>query len=167
MDYYEIKSKGELLSKYASDYPRLKGIIDGLNEKAIDFVPDIIDAWSIREHIAHLVDVEIRAFVRYRNSIVDKGIDLKLGGGDINTNNSLLKYASQSVDDSLEVIRLLRKITMGHVSGMSNEEMEGYCIKHPDFGPINLRMILSISTQHMDKHIEYLFRNIKLFRNAT
>jgi hypothetical protein len=164
MDYYEITNKEELLSKYGSDYSKLKRILDELDKEMIDFVPDIKDAWSIREHIAHLADVEIRAFVRYRNSIVDKGIDLNLGGGDVNISNSLLKYSSQSVDDSLEVIRLLRKITVQHVSDMSNEEMEGYYIKHSDFGQINLRMILSIYTQHIDKHIEYLLRNIKLFK---
>jgi hypothetical protein len=131
----------------------------------IDFVPDVKDAWSIREHVAHLLDTEIRAFVRYRNAMVDKGIDLNLGGGDVNVSNSLLKYPSQSVDDSLEVIRLLRKITVQHVSGMSNDEMKGYYIKHPDMGQINLRMILSIYTQHIDKHVKYLQRNIRLFEN--
>jgi hypothetical protein len=63
----------------------------------------------------------------------------------------------------LEVIRLLRKITVEHVSGMSNDEMEKYYIKHPDLGETNLKMILSIYTQHFDKHIDYLQRNIKLF----
>ena len=97
MDYYEITNKEKLLSKFGSDYSRLKGIIDGLNKEVIDFVPDIKDAWSIREHIAHLADVEIRAFVRYRNSIVDKGIELKLGGGDdfgpINLRMILTRYS--------------------------------------------------------------------------
>ncbi len=79
MDYVEITNKKDLLSKYDSDYSRLKKTIDGLPEELIDFVPDLADAWSIREQVAHLMDTEIRAFVRYRNAILDPGVDLKLG----------------------------------------------------------------------------------------
>jgi len=129
----------------------------------IDFTPEIPDAWSIKEHVAHLADIEVRTFIRYRNSVLDKGIGLVLGGGDVDTSNRLLKYSAQKVADSLEIIGLLRKITIEHVSGMSDDAMEGYTIKHPDLGMINLKMILSIATQHVDKHIEYLSRNIALF----
>ena len=63
----------------------------------------------------------------------------------------------------MEVIRLLRKITVHHVSGMTDEEMARYGIKHPDMGQINLRMVLSIYTQHVDKHLELVHRNLDLF----
>jgi DinB superfamily len=163
MDYVEITNKKDLLSRYEGDYSRLKEIIDGLPEQVIDFVPDLADAWSIREQLAHLMDAEIRAFVRYRNAILDPGVELKLGGGDVNASNTLLNYNLQNLDDSLEVIRLLRKITVQHVSGMTDEEMARYGIKHPEMGPINLRMVLSIFTQHVDKHLELVRRNIALF----
>ena len=162
MDCVEITNMEDLLSKYASDHSRLKGIIGGLPARVIDFVPDLEEAWSIREHCAHLMDIEIRAFVRYRNAVVDQGADLILGGGDVNASNTLLKYSSQSLDDSLEIMRLLRNITDQHVSTMTEEDMMRYGIKHPDFGRINLRMILSIYTQHVDKHIDYIHRNIEL-----
>ncbi len=167
MDFYEIRDKDELLSRYAGDYPRLRGILPDLHEDLIDFVPEIPDAWTMREHVAHLADVEVRTFIRYRNSILANGIGLVLGGGDVDTSNSLLKYSTQRVEDSLEIIRLLRKITIEHVSGMNDDAMEGFRIKHPDLGIINLKMILSIATQHADKHIEYLLRNIALFNEKT
>lgn len=163
MDYFEITNKKDLLSKYDGDYSRLKKMIDGLPEKVIDFVPDLADAWSIREQVAHLMDTEIRAFVRYRNAILDPGVDLKLGGGDVNASHTLLQYNAQDLDDSLEVIRLLRKITVQHVSGMTDEEMTRYGIKHPEMGQINLRMVLSIYMQHVDKHLALVRRNIELF----
>lgn len=167
MDYYEIRDRAELLSRYSSDYPKLRGIVSNLGEAVIDFVPRLDNAWSIREHVAHLTDVEVRAFVRYRSSIVDNGLELVLGGGDVDTNNGPLRYSSQRVEDSLEIIRLLRRITIEHVSRMSDDEMEGHRMKHPDLGMINLKMILSIYTQHVDKHIEYLLRNIGLFNEET
>ena len=64
----------------------------------------------------------------------------------------------------MEVIRLLRKITVKHVSGMTDEEMTRYGIKHPEMGQINLRMVLSIYTQHVDKHLALVRRNIELFK---
>ena len=54
MDYVEITNKKDLLSRYAGDYSRLKEMIDGLPEQVIDFAPNLADAWSIREQIAHL-----------------------------------------------------------------------------------------------------------------
>ncbi len=164
MDYFEITNKEELLSKYTTDYLRLKGIIEKLPEDIIDFVPDLKDAWSIRGHCAHLMDTEIRAYIRYINAVVVPGTDLKLGGGDVNVTNSLLNYSSRGVDESLEVIRLLRNVTVQHVMKMTDDDMMRYGILHPDFGKINLRMIMSIYTQHVDFHIEYIDRNIKLFK---
>ncbi len=163
MEFFEITDKGDLLARFGNDWLKLKEITDALSPDAIDFVPDIKDAWSIREHLAHLMDVEIRAFIRYRNAVADPGVALSLGGGDVDASNTLFNYASQDVGDSLEVMRLLRNITLKHVSQMTDSEMMRYGIAHPDFGRINLKMILSIYTQHVDKHLEYINRNIELF----
>lgn len=167
MDFFEITDRKHLLAKYESDWPRLKEMIESMPPGAVDFVPHIKDAWSIREHEAHLMDVEIRAFMRYRNAVAEPGIDLKLGGGDVDASNTLFKYSSQSIDDSLEVIKLLRNITLQHVTAMTDEEMMAYGIQHPHFGRINLRMILSIYTQHFDKHIEYINRNIDFLERKS
>ena len=163
MDFIEITDRKALLTKYGNDWSRLKGMIDTLSPDILDFVPNLKDAWSIREHLAHLMDAEIRAFIRYRNAVSDPGADLRLGGGDVDASNTLFKYSSQDVNEALEVIGLLRGITLKHVSVMTDEEMMAYGIRHPDFGPINLRMVLSIYAQHLDKHIEYIGRNIELF----
>jgi hypothetical protein len=164
MNFFEITDRKYLLAKYESDWPRLRGMIEALPPGAVDFVPDLQEAWSIREHLAHLMDVEIRAFIRYRNAVVDPGIDLRLGGGEVDASNILLRYSSQNIDDALEIIRLLRSVTLRHVETMTDEEMTTYGIQHPDFGRINLRMILSIYTQHFDKHMEYINRNMDFLK---
>jgi hypothetical protein len=167
MDFFEITDRKALLTKYGNDWSRLKEMIDALSLDILDFVPDLKDAWSIREHLAHLMDTEIRAFIRYRNAVADPGAALSLGGGNVDESNILLNYSSQDVGDSLEIIRLLRNITLKHVSLMTDDEMMRYGIQHPDFGRINLRMILSIYTQHVDKHIEYINRNLSYFKELS
>jgi len=164
MAFIEITDRKHLLTKYGSDFSKLKEMIEALPQGATDFVPDIKDAWSIREHIAHLMDIEIRNFIRYRNAIASPGINLILSGGDVKVSNTLFKYSSQDVNDALEIMRLLRSIVLKHISTMSDDEMMTYGIQHPDLGKINLRMILSMTTQHVDKHIEYLNRNTNLFK---
>jgi hypothetical protein len=163
MDFYEIKDKEELLTKYAKDYYNLQELIMELNEDLIDYTPSLEDAWTIREHIAHLVDTEINTFIRYRKSIVDKGVKLNLGGGDIKTIKDVLCYKTQKIDDSIEMLILLRKIAFTHLSQLKKEDWNQFTIEHPDRGVINLNMILSIATQHYDKHIEYINRNVKMF----
>ncbi len=167
MDYYEIKSKDELLSKYSKGYSTLKDIIDKLNDEIINYVPDLENAWTIKEHIAHLVDTEVNGFVRFKRAILNPGTTLDLGRGDIETSNKVLDYASQNLNDLLNLFGLIRKIIFDNAKKMKEEDFEKYNVKHvnhPTFGKTNLRFILSICVQHLEKHLEFINRNINLYK---
>lgn len=167
MDYYEIKSKDELLSKYSKGYSTLKDIVDKINDEIINYAPDLENAWTIKEHIAHLVDTEVNVFVRFKRAILNPGTTLDLGRGDIETSNKVLDYASQNLDDLLGLFGLIRKIIFNNAKKIKEEDFEKYYIKHvnhPTFGKTNLKFILSISIQHLDKHLEFINRNINLYK---
>ena len=169
MDYYEIKNKDGLLSKYSKDYSTLKTIIDSLDNEIINYIPELENAWSIKEHIAHLVDTEVNGFVRFKRSVLNPGTTLDLGRGNIETSNKILDYASQNIDDLLDLFRLLRKIIYDNVKKMRGEDIEMYYIEHvnhPTFGRTNLKFILSINTQHFDKHLKFINRNIELYNES-
>ena len=165
MDYNEIKDKNELFSKYSKDYSTLTDILKPLDDEAINYIPELENAWSIKEHIAHLVDTEVNGYIRFKRALLNPGTTLDLGRGDIETSNKILDYSSQNLDDLLELFRLIRKIIYDNVKKMNDDDLERYYIEHvnhPTFKRANLRFILSINTQHFDKHMEFINRNIKL-----
>jgi hypothetical protein len=170
MGYYEIKNKDELLSKYSKDYKTLKNVLESLDDEIINFVPELENAWSIKEHIAHLVDTEANGFIRFKRSVLNPGTTLDLGIGDIERSNKILDYASQNIDDLLDLFRLFRKIILDNVKKMSEQDLERYYIEHvnhPTFSRTNLKFILSINTQHFDKHLEFINRNIDLYNKSN
>jgi hypothetical protein len=166
MAYEEIKDKNALLTKYANDYTTLKNIMGKLNDELIDFVPDIEGAWSIKEHLGHLVDTEVNGFIRYKKAILNPGTTIDIGGGDMEHSNKILDYASQNAGDLMEFLRLLRKMISEHSRRIKYEDFDKYYIEHvnhPTFKTCTLGFILSIHTEHFDKHVEYIKRNIELY----
>ena len=169
MDYNEIKDKNELFSKYSKDYSTLTDILKPLDDEAINYIPELENAWSIKEHIAHLVDTEVNGYIRFKRALLNPGTTLDLGRGDIETSNKTLDYSSQNLDDLLELFRLIRKIIYDNVKKMNDDDLERYYIEHvnhPTFGRTNLKFILSINTQHFDKHLEFINRNIDLYNKS-
>jgi hypothetical protein len=167
MAYTEIKDKDALLRKYAHDYPTLKSILDGLDDEIIDYIPDIESAWSIKEHLGHLVDTEANGFIRFKKAILNPGTTIDIGGGDMEHSNKILDYASQNFADMLELFRLIRKMISEHAAGIKYENFDKYYIEHvnhPTFKRCTLGFILSIHTRHFDKHITYIKRNIELYK---
>lgn len=167
MGYEEIKDKKKLMEKYSKDYSTLVGVIDGLTEEAVNYVPPIGGAWSIKEHICHLVDTEINGYLRFRKAILNPGATIDVGGGDMEKSNVILGYPSQDLNDSLELFRLIRKLLSNHTARINAADFDKYYIEHvnhPTFTTCTLGFILSIHTQHFDKHLEYIKRNISLFQ---
>jgi hypothetical protein len=170
MGYSEITDKNVLLSKYSADYVTLKDIIDDLNDQIIDYVPDLEGAWSIKEHIAHLVDTEVNGYLRFKKAILNPGTTIDVGGGDMEKSNKLLNYTAENLNDLMELFRLLRKSISEHAKRIKKEDFPKYYIEHvnhPTFKTCSLGFILSIHTQHFDKHLDYIKRNIELYKKSA
>ncbi len=167
MAYEEIKDKNELLSRYSNDYSMLKALIDTLDSNIIDYIPEIPDAWSIKEHIAHLADTEVNGYIRCKKSILNPGTTLDLGTGDTEKSNKILDYASEDINDLMDLIRIIRKSIYNLVKKFQDEDFDKYFVNHvnhPIFTRSTLRFILSLHTMHFDKHLDYIKRNIELYK---
>jgi hypothetical protein len=78
----------------------------------------------------------------------------------------ILDYASQDFNDLIDFFRLIRKLIVDHINRIKNDNFDKYYIEntnHPTFKKTTLGFILSIHTQHFDKHIDYIKRNIDLY----
>jgi hypothetical protein len=164
MDYIEINNKDELLNKYNNGIMQIVDLIRGLDKKVIDFIP-FDDAWSIREHIVHIADFEIYGFLVYRKAIAEPGS--KLTPYDIELWKSYLNYSNQDLHLTLDFIGIIQQLRNNHLNEIKEKEWNNYHIEHPSLGKVGLNTILSISNQHVEKHLDYMKRNVKLYMEAN
>jgi hypothetical protein len=170
MGYDEIKDKDALLVKYAEDYSTLMRVTGNLNEQIINYIPDIEGAWSIKEHIGHLVDTEVNGYIRFHKAILNPGTTIDVGSGDMENSNKILGYAHRNYNDMIELFRLIRKMLYEHAVRMKGDDFNKYYIEHVNhlvFRRCSLGFILSINTQHFDKHIEFIKRNVEIYMNLV
>ena len=170
MQYFEIKNKDLLLEQYANDFPILYNLIENLSNDDFNFIPEINDAWSIKEHIAHLVDTEINGYIRFKKSILNPGTSLDLGIGDIEKSNKILNYSSENIHDLLDLLKLIRKNISEHAYRIKNENFDNYFIEHtnhPILSKCTLGFVLSFHSQHFNKHIDFIKRNIEYLHKSN
>jgi hypothetical protein len=123
----------------------------------IDFVPPIADAWSIREHIVHVLDADLMAHHRIRYAIAEPGTTVLLW--DEGAWKASLGYAKQNVTASVSMIRMLRALTASMLEGLDRETWEKSWSVHPVRGRLTLNDWLGLYAGHVDAHMEYVVRN--------
>ena len=165
MDYYEIKDASVFMKKYMADVETIESLIRGLSPEVLLFTPDIPKAWTIKEHLIHIADTEVNCFLRYKRARLNPGAVIDFGGGDVESSNTLLEYNSADLNAYMKLFRQIRTIISEEVKRLSEVDLESKYILHPDYGRCNIKFILSIYTQHIDKHMELIHRNIALWKS--
>ena len=93
----------ELLERYAeTDFPT----------ELLDFRPAVEDAWTIREHLSHLLDVEIVNCIWLRTAIAEPGVDVWAPPGMLSSWLSALNYSGQEPADMVAAIKVIRKLNL-------------------------------------------------------
>jgi hypothetical protein len=167
MAYFEITDREELLAGFAGDVPRLLDLVGDLAEQGLHFRPSIEGAWTIAENIGHLASTEVNGYLRFQKAILNPGAIIDTGGGDMEKSAAILGYDNASPADALQLIRLLRQITLDHARRIKAEDWSQYHIQqptHPVIKAMNLGMILSFHTQHFALHLDLIRRNLAAFQ---
>jgi hypothetical protein len=153
------QEKSSLLREYENTVRRLKEIITSTPRKALDIRPKA-DYWTIREHVAHLMDCEIFGFTRYRKSIAQPGAAVE--GFDQQPWQSDLDYPVMDIPRAMRIIETLHKIALAHLAAITNRDWDEYTITHPERGGENLTKLINRRIEHIKEHIGYINRNTAL-----
>jgi len=152
-----------LLKDYVECSNVLYDKVINLSNEIILFKPSIEGAWSIKEHIIHIVDSEINNFIRWKSIIAQPGSKCFVIEENEWTKN--LKYEQEDIKDYLDVLKLLRKITFNYLLNVDEAEWNKNYFIHEYEGKINkitLEKIIEIYKEHIYWHINYIERNIVL-----
>jgi len=156
------QERNEKIELYGRGYELLTEALKDIPKEMWTFKPAPSE-WSVHEVLVHLADSESNAALRPRKLIVEPGGTLM--GYDQDKWAIELDYHDQSHEDSLEILRLVRKTTYALLKKQPEEVFE-HSVKHPEYDdPYTFEQWLTIYSAHVPGHIEQIRNNYKIWRD--
>ena len=144
----------------------LKAMLEGLPDAWLD-APERAGAWSAREVVSHVADLERDGWLGRARWILEHGPDRDLPGIDRERFRS--RYAGVPLGDVLEDFRQSRASNLGALDELmaagTDLTVEG---RHPTFGPVTLSQLLSTWVVHDLTHVAQISRCLAMqYRDAV
>lgn len=111
------------------------------------------DRWTIHEHIIHCLDVDIANFTRYRVGIVHPGAEI-IGMDDQWTEK--LRYETIGIDEALQTIKLVRRLTYSHFSTIIDEDWKEFSFLYKKYGNLDFEVFAPVFYRHPLSHREMI-----------
>ena len=147
----------DLLKKYLSGVEVLNARIKGLSEKDLNYRPDRPDAWTIKEHVIHLVDSEVNGFIRCKSIIAQPNTECYVMDEDLWTAN--LRRKDEDEGKYLKLFDCIRHIVHDLVKDEPEENWTGdYFIRtyKGERKQITLEKCIELYCNHLEFHLEYI-----------
>ena len=154
------KQKIEL---YGKGPQQLADALERFPRKMWDFKPSP-DRWSIHEVLIHIADSDANAFVTCRKLIAQPGKPVNDYNQDIWSD--ALGYNGQSIEDALELFKLMRKTTYILLRNIPDDvwaEATGYA----EDGIVTLDDWLDIYANHIPDHIKQMEKNYAAWQKQS
>lgn len=147
-----------LLDAYLAGPGILKNVIGEIPKPALDFRPTIPGAWTISEHVRHLVDNDFNFVLRAKMSISEPGARVM-----ILDEESWAREAYQvkeDLDDYLDLFDRTRRLFATFLKKVDRHKLQNAWITHPKRGRLDFIDLFQIYARHVEFHLEYLNRNM-------
>jgi hypothetical protein len=154
-------NKVKLLENYVESANEVVTKVEKLADEILEYKPNVQDAWSIKEHIIHLVDWDINGYIWIKSIIAQpKSTCLKLDGDTwmkniLGKNHDMHKY--------LLVFKTLREMIFDVLIEEPDEKMNGDFMLLPINGEnvkLTIKECLESFINHPKYHNNYIDRNI-------
>lgn len=147
-----------LISGFEHAYEPLQVLVAGLSGEQLAFVPNLQDAWSINEHLVHLLDADCNLVFRVRGGIATPG--LPAPAWDQEAWKERNAYGKSDGRAALTIAAALRTFIAGSLRAISGSAWEEAHIIHSKNGKMSLVQLLETYTKHAAWHETYLRRNL-------
>ncbi len=146
-----------VLGKYLSGVKALEARTADLSEKDMNHRPGRPDAWTIKEHIIHLVDSEVNGFIRAKSIIAQPNTGCYVMDEDLWTKNIARK--DEDVRKYLQLFGLVRGIVHDLMKDEPEENWtKDYFIRkyRGEEKRITIERYFELYNNHLDFHLEYI-----------
>jgi hypothetical protein len=155
------QAKLNLIARFEEAVAPLIAFVRALPPAAIDFRPDLPDAWTTREHAIHFLDADTFAHTRLRLTVTEPGAALYVW--DEVAWQAKGRYDTTDPVASLETARGLRKISGAMARALADTDWDAYYAQHAKRGRMTLVDVLELYTDHAQFHFKYFQRNLDAF----
>ena len=156
------QERNEKIELYGKGYDLLIETLKDIPKEMWKFKPAPKE-WSVHEVLIHLADSESNGALRVRKLIVEPGGTLM--GYDQDRWAIELDYHDQNYEDTLEIVRLVRKTTYALLKKQP-DEVFAHTVVHPEYEePYTFEQWLNIYPDHIPGHIEQIRNNYKIWRD--
>jgi hypothetical protein len=154
--------KLDLLARFESAVDPLIAFVQRTPAAAIDFRPDLPEAWTIREHAVHFLDADVFAHTRLRLAVGEPGAVVYVWNPEAIQKKA--RYDTADALPSLETGRALRKVAAAMARALVDADWEAFHVQHSERGRMTLADILKVYVDHARFHHDYLQRNLDAFK---
>jgi hypothetical protein len=156
--------KMSLVDAFENAYSRIEALVAGMSAAELAFVPPVEGAWSINDHLVHLLDADANLVYRVRGAVAESGITVPVW--DQEAWQVKLKYSLSDGKKCLQTAKGLRAFIAESLRNLSDAEWEASGIVHPMRGAMSLADVVELYRGHADFHEKYILRNGEAFRAA-
>ena len=152
--YADIPTQN-LLTAFIGGPQRLKDSLRGLTEEDLLAHPRA-GKWSIQQIACHLADAEVMGALRFRMVFADDGSRLPVyDQEEWERRFGYQELSAKQRDALLALFASARDTTARFLDPASDEDWQrsGY---HPEWGPLSLRQLLELYSDHSERHIEQI-----------
>jgi len=151
------QDKIQLVAGFEGAYQGIATILAVLPDEALRFQPPLPDAWSINDHLAHLLDADMAVCFRLRASVAQPGFSIPLWEEE--DWHARLHYEAEDGRTCFALSLGLRKMTGASLIANSHHSWDEFWVQHPVRGKLGLVDLLKIYTEHGKTHEGYIKRN--------
>lgn len=152
------------IDRFEAAYAFIDELVGKLPDEALAFVPPVADAWSIGEHLVHLLDAESAVYFRLRLAIAEPGS--RVQPWDEEKWHAKLSYASANPRACLVAARALRSTLAASLRAVAAEDWEGFWLEHPEKGRLGLERLVEMYREHLAYHAPFLKRDAEAWKQA-
>jgi predicted HTH transcriptional regulator len=165
----EPEKRSELIEEYGRGFDLLTDALAEVSRETWKFKP-APGEWSVHEVLVHMTESESMAVIRLHKLIAEPGSTLM--PYDEEKWAETLDYQNQSVDDALQIFRLMRQTTYRLLKTLPDRVFT-YSVMHPgagypEYGELyTLEKWLNIYTSHVRNHIGQLKKTYQAWKEQN
>lgn len=146
-----------LCALYAEGPSLLRQALEKISASAYDYRPALAGAWTISEHIRHVVDSEANFYLRAKLCIAEPGATIMVLDEEVWAGK--VYPPGEDLGPYLTMFAQLREVLLPFLKSISPEAADEAWVAHPVRGRMTLKNLLMIYVRHVYFHLEYLERN--------
>lgn len=156
----------ELLKTFCEGADKLYSKLNDVPDELLVYRPPRPDAWTIKEHVIHLVDSEMNGFIRLKSIIAQPGSDCYVMDEERWTRN--IRRKNEDIKKYLAMYGLVKEMVYDFLADEPEENWNDQYFTRTYNGVtdrVTIAKCLKFYIDHLEFHLRYIGMNIEAYRN--